>query len=147
MVNALDRFWSKVDRTGDCWLWTDHLMPKGYAQFHVGGSYQARQRPYAHRWIYEQTVGPIPEGYEIDHLCRVRHCVNPAHLEPVTHAENTARTTGFKKGYYNVGTHCPNGHERTPENTRLNTYGYRICAPCHRDGVARARRKRKQRPS
>jgi hypothetical protein len=70
-----------------------------------------------------------------------------AKVEAVSHAENTARTTGIKHGPYNVGTHCPKGHERTPENTRLNTYGYRICVPCHRDGVARARRKRKQQSS
>jgi hypothetical protein len=132
MPTVEDRFWSKVDKSGTCWLWTEHLLANGYARFHVSGSYGYRERPYAHRWIYEVTYGPIPVGMEIDHLCRVRHCVNPTHLEAVTHAENVARTTGHNHGPYDVGTHCKHGHERTPENTGVNKYGARYCRPCAR---------------
>lgn len=86
MTPAVDRFLSKVDKTDSCWLWNGRTTPSGYGNFRVGG----RQVP-AHRWAYENFVGPIPSGLQIDHLCRVRNCVNPAHMEPVTSAENTRR--------------------------------------------------------
>jgi len=75
---------------GNCWLWTGRIERNGYTQFRVGG--KAGKDVSSHRWIYEQTEGPIPDGLEIDHLCFVRHCVNPKHLEPVTHAENIRRS-------------------------------------------------------
>lgn len=84
-----ERFWSKVveiDGDGSCWLWTAAKSGKGYGCVVID-----RRRYPAHRVAYEMFVGPIPEGLEIDHLCRVRNCVNPAHLEPVTHAENVRR--------------------------------------------------------
>lgn len=69
-----------------CWIWNAKARRGGYGLIGIDGkSYRA------HRWMYEQLVGPIPEGLQIDHLCRVRECVNPAHLEPVTHAENGRR--------------------------------------------------------
>lgn len=82
------RFWAKVDRRGsdECWPWTGAKLQHGYGHLKVGESY-----PPAHRVAYELLVGPIPEGLQIDHLCRVRDCVNPAHLEPVTNAENGRR--------------------------------------------------------
>lgn len=95
------RFWSKVDKAGPlpkwapflgpCWLWTGHLDRYGYANFGLGKHRMVK----VHRFAYELLVGPIPEGLEIDHLCRVRHCVNPAHMEPVTHAENMARGPSY----------------------------------------------------
>lgn len=80
------RFWSKVDASGDCWLWTGapHL---GYGRFSRGRS----GATYAHRVAYELLVGPIPDGLTLDHLCWNTLCVNPDHLEPVTRAENTRR--------------------------------------------------------
>jgi len=72
----------------------------------------------AHRWAYETCVGSINDGLQIDHLCRVRECVNPDHLQPVTHAENMRRARR---------THCRRGHELTPENV----YWVRACKACY----------------
>lgn len=85
------RFWSKVDRQPDgCWLWTDAINPRtGYAQVRMGG--RGGRMVLVHRWSYEHLVAPIPRGLQLDHLCRVRHCVNPDHLEPVTAQENRRR--------------------------------------------------------
>jgi hypothetical protein len=85
------RFFSRVNGTPDgCWLWTAHVNPRtGYVQFRIGG--RSGKMVLAHRWSYEHFVGPIPDGLQIDHLCRVRHCVNPSHLEPVTARENRLR--------------------------------------------------------
>lgn len=90
-ATAPARFWPKVAEDGDCWAWTGYRQPSGYGQF---------DKQYAHRWAFEHLRSEIPEGLELDHLCRVRHCVNPWHLEPVTHAENHRRRRGFKTGPY-----------------------------------------------
>lgn len=85
-----ERFWPKVERVEDgCWLWTASLTGDGYGRISLGGKFGPMGL--AHRVAYELLVGPIPEGLELDHLCRVRRCVNPEHLEPVTHAENVRR--------------------------------------------------------
>jgi hypothetical protein len=83
------RFWSKVDRTGDCWKWTAGLTGSGYGRFRWDGGEVA-----AHRFAYELLVGAIPDGLQIDHLCRNRACVNPAHMEPITQRENILRGVG-----------------------------------------------------
>lgn len=117
-----ERFWSKVDKTDSCWLWTGATAGAGYGQLWVGG-----RRVYVHRFAYEQFVGPIPEGFQIDHLCRIHNCVNPAHLEAVTQRENVLR--GVAPPAVNAQkTHCPQGHAYDAKNVR----GDRICRPCHR---------------
>lgn len=80
------RFFAKVDATGPCWLWLGSLNNAGYGKLTV-----RRVNLYAHRFAHECLVGPVPEGLELDHLCRVRRCVNPDHLEPVTRSENVRR--------------------------------------------------------
>jgi len=89
-----ERFWQYVERDprGGCWLWTGATNPKGYSQLGVGSTKDGSSGfVRGHRLSYEMLVAPIPEGLEIDHLCNVRECVNPEHLEPVTHAENMRR--------------------------------------------------------
>jgi hypothetical protein len=80
------RFWSKVSFGEDCWEWTGAKIPDGYGQFRVG------QKAYpSHRLAYENLVGPVPEGLQLDHLCRNRICVRPSHLDIVTQRENVTR--------------------------------------------------------
>lgn len=118
------RFFSRVDRVaGGCWLWTGTVNRSGYGTLRIGD----RGAALAHRWSYEHHVGPIPAGLHIDHLCRVRHCVNPAHMEPVTPEENQRRgLLGVLK------THCRHGHEYTPENTYRRADGRTECRTCMR---------------
>ena len=127
------RFWRFVDKGGECWLWTGSIQRGGYGMF--------LERPgksvVAHRFAYRLLVGPVPEGLQLDHLCRVRNCVRPDHLEPVTARENTMRGLGFASANARK-THCKRGHEFTPENTRILTSGSRLCRACRRLREGRA---------
>lgn len=131
-------FWALVDKGGadGCWLWVGALDKKGYGRWR-------RQAP--HRYAYEQARGPILDGLQIDHLCRVRHCVNPAHLEAVTLRENLARSTNYAAIgiLYNT---CIRGHEFTPENTdwRKDRPVSRRCRTCAREGNRRRRQQAQQ---
>jgi hypothetical protein len=128
-----ERFWKKVDRRGDheCWEWLG-LKNRGYGLY-------SRYR--AHRYAYEQLVGPIPDGLTLDHLCRNPGCVNPAHLEPCTAVENAMR--GNSPPAANARkTHCKYGHELTPENTYYPPRGGRECRTC-KAHLARLQEKRR----
>ena len=117
------RFWAKVNKTDTCWLWTAVVTHNGYGKFFIGKTPEGKPiLAYAHRWIYEQVHGPVAKGLTIDHLCHNRACVNVDHLEPVTQAENVRRAASRI-------THCPQGHEYTPENTRVGD-GSRRCRAC-----------------
>lgn len=121
---ASERFWEKVAVVeGDgCWLWKASLDRRGYGQFGVG-SYGASKTVRAHRFAYEDRVGPISEGLTLDHLCMTPACVRPDHLEPVTTQVNTRR-------WADTVTHCPKGHEYTEGNTIRSKRGWRGCREC-----------------
>lgn len=135
-ITLPERFWSKVDRSGACWIWKGSTGGKGYGHFYVDGRKIA-----SHRVAYTIAVGEIPEGMDIDHLCRNRRCVNPAHLEPVTHRENLLRGTGFP-AENSAKSHCPAGHPYAGENLAVERDGSRKCRTCRRQ-YDRRRRPRK----
>lgn len=120
-----------VDPAG-CWVWSARIDRHGYGVWSVNGRTLG-----AHRVMYERFHGPVPAGLEIDHLCRVRHCVNPTHMEAVTHSENLRRIPNDIRGRQPRKTHCANGHPFTEENTILRNRGDRECRTC-RNAYARA---------
>jgi hypothetical protein len=125
----IKRFWPKVKKTEKCWLWIACITQDGYGQFWCNKKLQ-----YAHRLSFELHKGEIPKGLTIDHLCRVRHCVNPDHLDSVTNKENILR--GIAPSAQNaVKTHCVQGHEYTTENTYRHKRGRecRICGKARKD--------------
>lgn len=117
-----------------CWLWTGTVSSDGYARIFIAHGRGVETR--AARFAYKEFVGPIPEGFVLDHLCRNRLCVNPTHLEPVTNNENIRR--GNVGSNFRDRTHCVNGHEFTEENTKYQVV--RVCRSCHRGRVAKYRR-------
>lgn len=121
---------------GPCWIWTGTVGTHGYGQFKIAGW------PYAaHRFTYELMIGPIPEGLELDHLCRVTACVNPAHLEPVTGWENQMRSPVAPSAINARKTQCIHGHPFD----EVNTYrppgkpSWRMCRTCMAEGQRRRR--------
>lgn len=154
-IPLAERFWKKVNKDGPipeqrsalgpCWQWTASTTAGGYGQIRDGGTRGSML--YAHRLAYEFTVGPIPDGLQLDHLCRNRACVNPSHLEPVANRENGLRGQSFA-AINARKTHCPQGHEYTPENTVVYSKdGSRRCRIC-RSELKSTRRpsKRKAKP-
>ena len=123
------RFLAKVNKTETCWLWTAWIERNGYGRFWLDG----RQHG-AHRVAYELYVGPIPEGLEIDHLCRVKHCVRPDHLEAVTASENIRRMAAHRVPYQALMEACRKGHPYDDENTIVTETG-RQCRTCKRDSA------------
>ena len=122
------RFMGKVNKTGTCWLWTGVTAgTRGRYGYFQAATKQSINKVLAHRWIYTQVIGDIPDGMEIDHLCRNKMCVNPQHLEPVTPDENKRRAR------LDV---CRSGrHDLTdPENVRWDNQGRRRgCLSCWHD--------------
>lgn len=124
------RFWEKVVPNGDCWEWTGQRK-NGYGIVDLGP-----RQTFAHRYAYEQLVGPIPAGKELDHLCRNTICVNPDHNEPVSHAENVRRgVSGTVNGARGRAlTVCKRGlHPFDLTNTHVDVSGRRRCKRCHAD--------------
>ncbi len=126
-TEPVDRFLRSIEAspTG-CWLWIRYIKPNGYASF----GDENGDKFYAHRFAYEYFIQSIPSGLDIDHLCRVRHCVNPTHLEAVTRRENLRR--GNHRNMVIAETHwCHNGHLIAGDNiapSRDGRFRCRICA-------------------
>lgn len=124
-----DRFWSKIDKNGPngCWLWNGQINQGGYGFITLN-----KKTVLAHRASYEFLKEEIPKGLVIDHLCKVRNCVNPDHLEAVTLVENTMR--GDCPWAINARkTHCSNGHEFSDKNTKKDSRGNRRCIQCAKE--------------
>jgi len=129
--------WVEEDRghASPCWIWQRYIQQHGYGVAWVKGE---GRKVVAHRVVYEELVGPVPSGMELDHLCEVRCCVNPAHLRPASHRENTLRGNGVASRNI-MKTHCPQGHPYDEQNTRYVEGGRRRCRACLRQ-QKRARR-------
>lgn len=138
----IDLFMRRVDRSGDHWLWTGPVARKdGYPMFNFRDPELRKVvSRSAHRWIYQYTFGPLPEGWTVDHVCRVILCVkpHPKHLEGVPHRENLMRAPTSQAARNAAKTHCDNGHEFTPANTYIKPKnGARGCKACRRDAGRR----------
>lgn len=129
-IDQLKKYINK--KTSECWLWVGAISANGYGNYKNQG---------AHRVMYKLIKGAIESGMEIDHLCRVRNCVNPEHLEVVTHSENQFRAVPYRTNngggdYQKAKTHCPNGHEYNEKNTYIRPdFNWRRCKVCRRKGT------------
>jgi hypothetical protein len=140
MTDLRTRILAKVDEAEcgyetPCWLWQGEITDQGYGRFLVGG-----KRMRVHRAAYEVWRGPIPAQLVIDHLCRTRACVNPGHLEPVTHRENTLRGDNPRilATHQTKKTQCPQGHPLFGTNLYVRpSDGGRICRQCNRASCRR----------
>ena len=124
------KFWERAMVAPDgCWLWTGSITKSGYGMVPWKTAYPDSKR--AHRAAYQALIGPVPDGLVLDHLCRVRHCVNPSHLEAVTIRENTLRGEGRAAVNAQL-VECYKGHPLTGENLYVNPSGSRMCKICSR---------------
>lgn len=126
-ADPIERLLSNMTVQSDgCWQWRP-TKRKGYGRIKIEGKFKT-----AHVYCYEHFKGPVPNGLELDHLCRNRACVNPDHLEPVTRRVNVLRGDSIMS-HNAAKTHCVNGHEFSPENTIIRKNGNRGCRQCKRN--------------
>lgn len=122
-----ERFWPRVKATPEgCWEWQGNRNNVGYGLFKLNRRYVV-----AHRFAYEAMISEIPDGLEIDHLCRNRACVNPYHMDPVTHRVN------MQRGKLALRAECGKGHPFAGENLAFTSSGSRVCVTCKRAASAR----------
>lgn len=114
----------KIDQKSNCWKWKGFIEKNGYGKLSVKG-----KRQWAHIYFYNIFVGDVPDGLELDHVCRNHGCVNPAHLEPVTHKENMRRSPVAVWVVRRAKTHCPHGHPYSGDNL-ITWGGFRYCRTC-----------------
>ncbi len=140
-----ERIETRIDTSdaGICWIWPGSTTSKTWKAYgtiskyqHMDGSKSVYKILLTHRVMYEHYKGPIPEGFDVDHLCRVRLCCNPDHLEAVTRTENSHRGAKYRP------THCKNGHEYTEDNSRYTKQGHIRCYACSKIHAKRTREKR-----
>lgn len=135
----LARFWSRVRKTDNCWLWIGGISHSGYGVFTTGSKTNGTSKSTpAHRYSYALAKGDIPEGLVLDHLCRIRECVNPDHLEAVTQQVNTLRGDS-PIAQHAAKTHCKRGHPFSEENTWRTRKGGRHCRTCARERAKQTR--------
>lgn len=128
VIPPMVRFMRLVEEIDGHWMWSGHGVGTGSTRPRFRHTTNANDpQVYAHRWIYEQLVGPIPDGYEVDHTCKTGMCVNPAHLEAVTPEENQRRERLPV---------CKNGHALVGDNRVFDKQGRsRGCRTCRRDSA------------
>lgn len=144
MTALAERLERKIERIPEagCWVWIGDCDGNGYGRISAQTGVPRRS---AHRLVYELLVGPVPEGLELDHLCRVRCCVNPAHLEPVTHAENLRRSAiARRQTGLDRKTECKRGHPLSVDNTYVDPAGKRYCKTCRSEHMRTHKKKHRQ---
>jgi hypothetical protein len=127
------RMFEKIINNGSCWIWTGAKNNHGYGQIGIK-NYGKTKTVYVHRLLYTAFFGKIDGKFELDHLCRVPACVNPNHLEPVTHRENTMRGFGVAS-FHAKKIVCLRGHKFD----RVNNRGNRVCGICKNDLMKKRR--------
>lgn len=125
IVEIIDKY---VEKTDSCWIWRGSVNKNGYGQH--GSTKRAGSIKQAHRKVYTLLVGTIPDGMQLDHLCRNRICVNPNHLEPVSPRENLLRSPFTTASINSQKTRCKWGHPFDLQNTRTHKSGKRECIKC-----------------
>ena len=137
----LARLEARFNRTAGCWIWTGKVDNTGYGSFGMRDNGKSRTRS-AHKIVYEVFVGKVPDGMQLDHLCRTPLCVNPEHLEVVTPRENTMRSNGLAAVNARK-THCKWGHEFTADNTYVPAKrpNRRYCKICRSEAVKKYKNK------
>jgi len=130
--------WKKIEREGDCWVWTGSTANRGYGSIHHNG----RNGYLPHRLVWELLRGPIPDGLVLDHMCQNRRCVNPKHLDPVTNRVNILRGKSVAALNF-IKTECVNGHAFDSKNTKIRKDGTRSCRQCERDRLKKFRENQK----
>lgn len=130
-----DRFWTHVDFDGPdgCWLWTGYVLWNGYGQFIWR---QPGLTRFVHRIAYMLLIGPIPDGHDLDHLCRVRNCLNPWHLEPVTRRTNLLRGEHPRMVASRTGICVSGRHALSGDNVYRHRNGTKTCLSCRNERQA-----------